>query len=169
MRDKIPKNTVLTIGPGIYRAAIATGVYDHKENVCQITLRVYDEEHSYSMQTIRFPMKNLWWLLNKLCKAVGYDLHKRPVRIHGKDALVGKELWMATRLYQECNRDGEVIIEYVEPFEFYKKVNDSKPSVLGAPHMNNGKYFGHFNKQIMYKGKTDVLHEMPKPKQLFDE
>jgi hypothetical protein len=171
MKDLVKTISKLTVEPGIFEIEVQSGEYIVKEGVVILQVMLSVSPETKIIQTLRFPLKNLWWLLNKLCLSMGFDMRKGEIIIHSdtKPCLTKKKAWMSVRLYQECNDDGEVILEHFEPFDFYKKLNDNKPSVLGAPHLNDGKFYGDFHKTVMYIGKADTLHLMPRPKAISDE
>jgi hypothetical protein len=172
MKDFITTSTRLILRPGIYKCTIEGGKYDAKNEMTVIHCLVSPADHDEAIkQTLRFPMKRLWWLLNKLCIAAGFDLRKAPVLIYskkGNPCLKGKTIWMAVRLYQEVTEDGEILNEYYEPFRFFAFTSDeAKPNLLGDPDANNGNYYDEFHKVVMYsENEPKDYYLMSKPKQL---
>jgi len=167
MKDEIIRSTKVKVKPGIYEVKIIGGVYNDNDTV-ELGLDFVDEllPAGYWRESIMFDLKRLDWLFGKLCRACGFNLKKENVLIsskRGRPCLVGQSLWVAIRLYQEVDANGELICEKHEPFDFYPKICQVKPKVFGDPE-SNGEAYGDFHKVVRHSnGKFEVLQKMPKP------
>lgn len=150
----IPKRVKSGLKPGIYTAEIIGGKYDPTSHIVSLDLVCTDEIANGHIEHIVFPLAKTHWLLNKLCKACGFDLNDSDVKITsktGQNQLVGKVVYMAIRQNREVYDDGEIITENTEPFEFFNTTHQKTvPRMSGDPAFNDGVECSQFLREVVY-------------------